>query len=109
MAAYCRVYDSRYLQADCSSRDHLRNPTLSNRVWATFLPDPGQPTIVGLTKYIFCSLVPPAAIRRINGCVSVCQHSGDEFVWWEVLLSENKQPPSVQLQRSDGRSLRVQS
>ena len=37
MAAYCRVYDSRHLQADCKNRDQLRNPTLGNRVWATFL------------------------------------------------------------------------
>jgi len=37
MAAYRRVYDSRYLQADCAkNRDKLRNPTLGNRVWATF-------------------------------------------------------------------------
>ena len=36
MAAYRRVYDSRHLQADCKNRDQLRNPTLGNRVWATF-------------------------------------------------------------------------
>jgi len=37
MAAYRRVYDSRHLQADCEEpRDQLRNPTLGNRVWATF-------------------------------------------------------------------------
>jgi len=33
MAAYRRVYDSRYLQADCQERNH----TLGNRVWATFI------------------------------------------------------------------------
>ena len=33
MAAYRLVYYSRHLQADCQ----LRNPTLGNRVWATFL------------------------------------------------------------------------
>ena len=37
MAAYRRVYDSRHLQADCKHRDQLRKPTLSNRVWATFI------------------------------------------------------------------------
>ena len=31
-----RVYDSRHLQADCQNWDQLQNPTLSNRVWATF-------------------------------------------------------------------------
>jgi len=36
MAAYRRVYDSRRLQSDCKNRDQLRNPTLGNRVWATF-------------------------------------------------------------------------
>ena len=36
MAAYRRVFDSRHLQADCKNRDQLRNPTLGNRVWATF-------------------------------------------------------------------------
>jgi len=36
MAAYRRVSDSRHLQADCHNRDQLRNPTLANRVWATF-------------------------------------------------------------------------
>ena len=37
MAAYSRVYDSRHVQADCQQRDQLRNPTLGNRVWDTFL------------------------------------------------------------------------
>ena len=36
MAAYRRVYDSRHLQADCKNRDQLLNPTLNNRVSATF-------------------------------------------------------------------------
>jgi len=36
MAACRRVYDSRHLQADCQERDQLWNPTLGNRVWATF-------------------------------------------------------------------------
>ena len=37
MAAYRRVYDSRHLQADCQEPgDQLRNPTLGNRVCATF-------------------------------------------------------------------------
>jgi len=36
MAAYRWVYDSRHLQADCQEPDQLRNPTLGNRVWATF-------------------------------------------------------------------------
>ena len=29
MAAYCRVYDSHHLQADCQNRDQLRNPIRS--------------------------------------------------------------------------------
>ena len=36
MAAYRRVYDSHHLQADSKNQDQLRNPTLGNRVWATF-------------------------------------------------------------------------
>ena len=39
MAAYRRVYDSCHLQAEwltAKNRDRLRNPTLANRVWATF-------------------------------------------------------------------------
>jgi len=36
MTAYCRVYDSRYLQADCQEPNQLRNPTLGRRVWAVF-------------------------------------------------------------------------
>jgi len=44
------------------SRDQPRNPTLGNRLWATFLPV-SWTTIVGLTKYIFRGLVPPAAMR----------------------------------------------
>ena len=36
MVAYRRVYDSRHLQADCQEPGSLRNPTLDNRVWATF-------------------------------------------------------------------------
>ena len=40
MAAYRQVYDSRHLQADCQEWDQLRNPTLGNRVWATFFTTP---------------------------------------------------------------------
>jgi len=36
MAAYRRVYDSRHPQTDCQNCNQLRNPTLGNRVWATF-------------------------------------------------------------------------
>jgi len=37
MAAYYRVYDSRHLlPRTAKNRDQLRNPTLGNRVWATF-------------------------------------------------------------------------
>ena len=36
MAAYCRVYDSHHLQADCQEPDQLWNPMLGNRVCATF-------------------------------------------------------------------------
>ena len=36
MAAFRQVYDSGHLQADCQERDQLRDPTLGNRVWATF-------------------------------------------------------------------------
>ena len=38
MAAYRRVYDSHHLQADCQEPGSApeRNPTLRNRVWATF-------------------------------------------------------------------------
>ena len=37
MAAYRRVYDSRHpCRLTAKKRDQLRNPTLGNRVWATF-------------------------------------------------------------------------
>jgi len=36
MAVYLRVYDSRHLQADCKEPGSARNPSLSNRTWATF-------------------------------------------------------------------------
>ena len=36
MAAYRQVYDSRHLQAESKNRDQLQNPTLCNRLWATF-------------------------------------------------------------------------
>ena len=36
MAVYFRVYDSRHLQADCKEPGSARNPSLSNRTWATF-------------------------------------------------------------------------
>ena len=36
MAAYRRVYDLRHLQADCQELDWLRQPTLGNRVRATY-------------------------------------------------------------------------
>jgi len=38
MAAYRRVCDSRDLQADCQEPGSAPEPTLGNRVWATFLP-----------------------------------------------------------------------
>jgi len=46
LAAYRRVYDSRHLQADCQERDQLGNPTLGNRVWATFTFLPYEIVIV---------------------------------------------------------------
>jgi len=36
MAAYRRVYDSRHVQADCPEPGSGPEPTLGNRVWATF-------------------------------------------------------------------------
>jgi len=36
MAAYRQVYNSRHLQVTAKNRDQLQNPTLDNRVWATF-------------------------------------------------------------------------
>jgi len=36
MAAFCWVYDSRHRRLTAKHRDQLRNPTLSNHVWATF-------------------------------------------------------------------------
>ena len=36
MVAYRRVYDSRHLQADCKEPGSAPNPTLGNRVWASF-------------------------------------------------------------------------
>jgi len=49
MGAYRRVYDSRHLQTDCQERDQLRNPTLGNRVWATF-------AFLIFKKDVFCNL-----------------------------------------------------
>ena len=47
MTAYGRVYDSRHLQADCKEPDQLRNPSIGNRVWATFtfFTPPEKPTL----------------------------------------------------------------
>jgi len=36
MAAYRRVYDSLTCRLTAKNRDQFRNPTLGNRVWATF-------------------------------------------------------------------------
>ena len=36
MAAYRRVYDSYHCRLTAKNRDQLQNPTLCNRVWATF-------------------------------------------------------------------------
>ena len=36
MAPYRRVYDLRHRRLTANNRDQLRNPTLGNRVWATF-------------------------------------------------------------------------
>ena len=38
MAAYRRAYDSRHLtyRLTAKNRDQLQNPTLANRLWATF-------------------------------------------------------------------------
>ena len=36
MAAYRLIYDSYHLQADCREPGSALNPTIGNRVWATF-------------------------------------------------------------------------
>jgi len=36
MAAYCRVYDSCHLQADCQEPGSALEPCAVNRVWASF-------------------------------------------------------------------------
>ena len=51
MAAYRRVYDSRHLHADCQEPYQLRNPTLGNRVWGTF---------------IFFTITPAAAVQIVS-------------------------------------------
>jgi len=51
MAAYRRVYDSRHLHADCQEPYQLRNPTLGNRVWATFT---------------FFTITPAAAVQIVS-------------------------------------------
>jgi len=42
MAAYRRVYDSRHLQADCQEPESAPEPTLGNRVCATFFTCKGR-------------------------------------------------------------------
>ena len=50
MAAYRRVYDSCHLQwLTAKNRDQLRNPTLGNRVWATFT------FLESILRPIYCS------------------------------------------------------
>jgi len=36
MAAYRQVYDKHHQELTAKNRDQLLNPTLGNRVWATF-------------------------------------------------------------------------
>ena len=75
MAAYRLVYDSRHLQADCKNQDHLRNPTLCNRVWAIFtfldcLPIMPPLSITGLTariKRMGRQIVPSSMLPLVSG------------------------------------------
>ena len=50
MAAYRRVYYSRHLQANCQEPGSASNPTLGNRVWATFLVRSVIRNLSSLTK-----------------------------------------------------------
>ena len=76
MAAYRRVYDSRHLQA-AKNRDQLRNPTLGNRVRATF---------------IFLQLVCAyrlAGYRRMDKTPCYCR-LGDSSPGWRLARSPDR-------------------
>ena len=70
MAAYRRVYDSRHLQADCQNRDQLRNPTLSNRVWATFSFFIDELWVSSLARDNVLCLLPLLAIHSYSNTLS---------------------------------------
>ena len=72
MAAYRRVYDTSCItcRLTAKNRDQLRNPTLGNRVWATF------------TFLLHCNVV----VRRLTplpsriGCIAFQTTSGESIV-----------------------------
>ena len=76
MAAYRLVYDSRYLQADCQEPGaQLRNHTLGNRVWASYL-----------CLFLLCS-----------GCFAVQMTSVLQIVAAATVLATTERPSSKHL------------
>ena len=76
MAAYRRVYDMTHVtcRLTAKNRDQLRNPSLGNRVWATFLVEFNSFTYLNCracfqSLHARCSLLPPS--RMFQSCVFV--------------------------------------
>ena len=52
MAAYCRVYDSRQLQADCQEPGSAPEHTLGNRMGCLFKPSAVKENLLWITKAV---------------------------------------------------------
>ena len=97
MAAYCRVYDSRHLQADCHRCDQLRNPTLGNRVWATFTFF--NTTVCASTSIQFRRAGQRGPTRTLTAASKTCNKTVTGYIFYHTskILQTNKKTRKINL------------
>jgi len=79
MASYCRVYDSRHLQADCKEPASAPDPTLGILVWATF-------------TFTFLQFV-HSHISKTTCFVTSCYHTAEAHPNCPVMADVFERPP----------------
>ena len=81
MAAYRRVYDSVTCRLTAKNRDPLRNPTLGNRVWASFTFF--NSVMRNQTSRVVCVRFVCVGVRMLPACSNTSQ--------WTVIVPRGKQ------------------
>ena len=86
MAAYRWVYDSCHLQADCQEPGSASDPTLCNRVWATF-------TFIFYCLSARISQKPHVLLRLRLLFVTSCYHTAEAHPNCPVMADVFERPP----------------